>query len=318
MKPAINPPEPPPNPRAVIGANGGPPLEDSKAVTIEEARMVMRAVEYVQLFWPDLKSILIKHSKKHKAEMGWRICVSHALKHEVRLDALRLLLQLNRKTCSENQQRPELWAEYDAEFDADMEDFREVLYRHGRLNRERLAARIVHWVAVDPILRDLEKEEKEKQKTLGKKREADDWEAARARLEQIAALKAALKSGGVAAAEAIAAKHAGPEHLAKTLSDEAIDVIKDMIAHESANAKLVKKGRMAERKVASDYDTEGLEECLRLGLARAIVPHLSKDPDPGIGPTALAARVYVEAVATKRIVVKEKKAEKADAVPRPR
>lgn len=296
-KPAINPPEPPPNPRAVIGANGGPPLEDSKAVTIEEARMVMRAVEYVQFCWPDLKSILIKHSKKHKLEMGFRIAVAHALKHEVRLDALRILLQLNRKTCSENQQRPELWAEYDAEFDAAMEDFREVLYRHGRLDRERFAARTMHWIEVDPILRDLEKEEKEKQKTLSKKREADDWEAARARLEQIAALKAALKSGGVAAAEAIAAKHAGPEHLAKTLSDEAMDTL----------ARIMKKEANGKRDPASEYDAEGLEECRKLGLARAIVPHLSKDPDPGIGPTALAARVYVEAVATKRIVVKQKK-----------
>lgn len=291
------------NPRAIIGHNQPPP-DAASGVTVEEARMVMRAIKYVQDYWP-IKSILIKHSKKHKLEMALRIAVASALKGEVRLESLRILLQLNRKTCSENQQRPEIWAEYDPEFDAHMENFREVLYRHGRLDHEAMSERLLHWIEADPILRDLEKEEKAKQKILAKQREADDWEAARARLEQIAVMKTVLISGGVAEAEKIAAKHAGPEHLAKTLSDEALSVLD----------RIVKKDDKGKRETASYYDDGGLAECMRLGLARDAEPWRPKGApapsDPVVGPTDLAKRVFVKAVAIKRIVVKPAKSGKS-------
>lgn len=284
------------NPRAVIGSNSGArPRGKGKdrPPTIEEATQVAKAILYVQTFAPNLEDVLVK--RKGGRKMGWRLSLAWALKDIVPLIALYQLLQLNRKTAGENQQRPERWAEEDDAIDENLAKLREGIFNTVTLDWKELDVQLGVWVKQDPVLRD--QEEQRRSNDLTKKRmlavAAEIEEADRVRRAK--ALKKKLK--GVKAKDAIEAKHIGAETLAKSLSDDAIDVL----------AVLAKKEAKGLRPDRSTLDPIGLKECLKRELARVSVPHLSPPvDDPPIGITQFGARVCEAAIAMGRIKARKK------------
>jgi hypothetical protein len=296
-----------PNPRAVIGGNGGPALDesDTSAPTAEEARLVFSAIAYVQFKRPGLENIVVK--RKGGKVLGWRLLVANALKDRVRQSALAELLKFNRKTTGENQQRADRWAEYDDEFgDGEfgelLADLRHAIIADSHVRVDEIDAKLSFFIKKDPELRELERIQREAEAAAAEmERDVAEAERRRKERERLAAANDLAKSlKGVENKAAILAKHKGPKHIAKKASDAALVVVE----------KLIKKASKGVHPPTSALNAEGLQECLTLGLAKNAEPYLSKSEDPMIGPTALCAQVYAEALAQGRLKTpKRKKAE---------
>jgi len=304
----------PSNPRIFIGANGGPQDETDKP-TMEEARIVASAIEYVQAFSHGLEELLTK--RKGGRILGWRLALANVLKDRVRQNSLRQLLGFNRKTMGENQQRCDVWAEYDDEngdgsFGRHMEALRDAVTSHSYVDRQAIEAKLKAFVKLDPELRKLEEKRREHEAAaLEAERaaaELQDRAKKRKRQADAASLEKTLK--GVRNAKAIAAEHIGAERLALILSDAAIAVIEKTVkADMKAAEKTGKSGAKGERKLASELDPAGLKECMKYGLVLESIPHLSPRPsDPPIIPKDLGHRVFLAAVEAKRIKAKKGKA----------
>lgn len=268
------------NPRARIGGNH-PPADDD--LLFIDARIVHKAAEYIQFQFAGLDALLTK--RKDKRAMGYRKVLEYCLRGIVSNDHLSRILGINRKTIGEDQQRPERWAEIDDEFAEDIEHVRLAIIGHVSLNLERFEERLASWVEEDPELR--REESKERAAALAQRRKdaANEADKERDRIKQVGQLKKTLK--GVAGASAVIAEHLGPRELARRLSPEALAVIETL-------TKQAAKGAHPKR---STLRSGGLAECHKHGLARLAEPYLSRADDPMVGPTPLAGRVYLEAIA---------------------
>lgn len=285
-KPRLIEPEPiEPNPRAVIGGNH-PPEEDGKP-TVDEVQIVFWTVEYLVKNVPDLEGFLEK--KKGKRKLGWRHVAFNLLKDRVRQNSAAVLLKFNRKTTGESQQRPDIWADMDPEFEAQMAALRAAVMAYcdskradAHVDIDAMEKKLKHFVSIDPDLRKMEE---------------------RQRLHEAAAAEAD------AAAQAIEARRAGkkltsstglkanhlPETVAKRLSPDAL----------AALEKLAKKAAKSVHPLASTLNPRGLDECLREDLAESAEPHLSRASDKQHKLTKFGARV-AEAAIDLGLIVKPK------------
>jgi len=298
---------------AVAGHNGGPPDDDdghetdNSPPTAEEARIVFAAVRYVQ--WKsEREDVLTK--RKGGATLGWRLALVNCLKDRVRQNSLRQLLKLNRKTMGENQQRADRWAEHDeehgtGEFGEMIARLREAIIADGLIDVEAMTVRLKEYVKLDPELRELERMQREHEAAAAEaERAADELEArARERVRRARANDVSKALKGVKGAATIVAQHRGPKDIAKRASEAALAVVE----------RLIKKSAKGIYPPTSDLHADGLKECFKLGLARSAEPHLSKADDPKVGPTALCAQVYAEAIAQKRLKPPKKKGERKPA-----
>lgn len=290
-----------PNPRAVVGANF-PPCDEPDAPTIEEARLVASAIEYIQAFSEGLEDLLVK--RKGGRLLGWRLALANILKDRVRQNSLRQLLGFNRKTMGENQQRCDAWAEHDDEhgdgsFGRHMEALRSAVEAHSFVDRVALEKQLKAYVKLDPELRRLEEQKRAhelaEQEALAAAASLEAAEAEQKAKAEIRAMAKTLK--GIEHADAIIAERMGPKRLAKEITDPALAVIE----------KLAKADAKGARRNASELNPQGLQECIRLGLARESIPHLAPRPeDPPIAPTDLGRRVFVKAVEEGRIKAKKR------------
>lgn len=292
-----------PNPRAIVGGNN-PPDDDADEPTIEEARIVFRVVRYIQFVAGDLDDLLTK--RKGGRVLGWRLAASNILKDVVRQNSARKLLGLNRKTMGENQQRCDVWADYDEEegdgrFGEYMAALRSAAIAHSFVEPEELNKRLKDFVRRDPDYRKLEQQRREHELAAAEAdRAAEALEQAKRERKALASAKQVAKSlKGATSKDAIVAGHLGPKRLANSISDAALAVVEKLVKAEAKGA----------RRSTRELDPTGLKECLKLGLAREAIPHLAPRPDdPPIAPTELCQRVFLEAVELKRIKIKKKKA----------
>ncbi len=268
------------NPRARIGGNNPPPDDDLLFI---DARIVMKAAEYIQFQFQGLDALLTK--RKDKRAMGYRKVLEYCLKGLVSNDHLSRILGINRKTIGEDQQRPERWAEADDEFAEDIEHVRLAIIGHVSVNLERFEERLAAWVEEDPELRREEAQTRAEALARRRKDAAAAAEKERARIREVGRLKKTL--AGVPSAAAVIAEHLGPRELARRLSAEALAVVETL-------TKQAAKGAHPKR---STLRADGLAECHKHGLARLAEPYLSRAEDPMVGPTPLASRVYLEAIA---------------------
>lgn len=278
------------NPRARVGANGGPVDPDFDADFIS-ARIIQEAAAYLQFRFGALEHIRVK--RKGARPMSFRLVLAYSLRGIVPSESAARILDINRKTFGENQQRPEVWANHDSEegraFDRWLEHVSQAVYHHVSTNVPEFERLLAHFVALDVNLRKAEKLAKEcRQAALEADQAADDLKR-QARLKAADALGKTLK--GVKNKAAIVAAQKGPAEIARALSDAGVAVVETLWAKEA-------KG---ERPPSSTLSREGLAECIKLGLARSAEPFLSKAEDPKIGPTGICGQVYLEAIALGRI-----------------
>lgn len=294
------------NPRARLGGNNPPPdeeAEDTKSPpTIEEITRVMRAIEYVKFRAPDMEDLLTK--RKGGRIMGWRLALAWALKGSVRLVAVHTLLQLNRKTAGENQQRPEEWMKLNEDLEEELANFREAVYRDGCIDFKKTDKLLRDFIKSDPQLRTLEEQEKAHLKAAHEAESEAARLAALAEAKAIDRLKRSLK--GVKGKQAILSEHKGSTQLAKEISEDCLRVVVKIVVREA-------KGGRYPASFFDKPDDHGaslafaLQQCIKLGLAKKNEPHLSKSADPTITPTDLAQRVYVAAFKVGRLKKKKKK-----------
>ena len=234
--------------------------------------------------------------------MGWRLALAWALKADgrVRLSAIHKLLQLNRKTAGDNQQRPDRWAELDDALDEQLEHLREAIYRDGSIDFTWLDDRLKYWVKRDPELRSLEQLQRAANAAALEAEQAAVAAKARARAKSVTKLSKTLK--GVRNKTAIVAAHKGAPVLAQELSGDGLRLLSLLVRAEAKETRLTENFYVEKKELG-----EALEECIALGLAIRSAPYLSKSAaDPAIYPSPLGVRVYQEAVASKRIVVAKK------------
>lgn len=292
------------NPRAVIGSNGGPPLDDDDKAppTPEEARIVYAAIAYIQFKRPGLDDFMEK--KKGKVKLGWRLLVLNMLRDRVRQSSIKQLLKFNRKTVGENQQRADSWAELDEEFDALLSDLRAAVIADYHVDAPALEAKLKAFVLADPDLQRLEEQKRaslaaaEEAEAAAERHEAKKREAKRAEKMKVSPLtKAALKN--VPDADAIQARYKGPAVIAKKISDEAVSVIAALLTSAEG------------RKPASALNASGLKECAKLGITRLAEPSQPKGAppvaDPRHGITAFGQLVGAQALEQGRIKKKKRK-----------
>lgn len=294
---------------ATIGHNGGPPFDDDEddkdtsPPTIEEARIVALAIRYLQ-FKTGLDDFLTK--RKGGLLMGWRLALANCLKDRVRQNSLRQLLGFNRKTMGENQQCADRWAEYDeahgtGEFGNMMASLREAIIADSFVDPVAMSSRLKEFVKLDPDLRRLERIRRECEAAAkdAAQAAADNELRERDAKRRKRAAEVEGMLDGVPRAGAIVAQHQGPKELARRATDATLAVVET----------LIKKNAKGLHPPTSALNAHGLKECLSLGLARSAEPHLSKSDDPKIGPTALCAQVYAEAIAQRRLKSPKKKGE---------
>ena len=285
----------PSNPRIFPGANNPP--EDMS--TARAARIILQAAEYLEFQFGDLlKKILA--ARKGKRPMSFRKVLCHALRGVVRLEDLAAVLDMNRKTVGEDQQRPLKWAEEDDAFDRELEHVSQAVNFHVITDKTLFEERLAHWTEQDVNLRKLEKQQKEHE------RAAREAEAAAEELEERAKVRAAKATKkllrGVADASALEAAHMGAKAVAKRLSAQALSVL----------ASLGRADDRGDRRTAGELNGPGLDECKKLGLARSAEPFLSEAPDPRQGITAFGKKVLEKAIELELV----KPAKKRDKQPR--
>lgn len=270
---------------ALIGHNSSAFFEDDDAPTADEARIVFAAISYLKFKLPDLGDFLEK--RKGGRKLGWRLVIVNVLKDRVRQNSVRKLLNLNRKTCGENAQRPDCWADHDDEFgDGIFGDllarFREAVHADACVDMPALDEKVRSYAKIDPDLRKLEKQRKaHEEAALEAERAAD-------------AIERAAEARRVA-------KRQGAPYIARTASDAAIAFAAELIRLDVKGAR---KNRSA---FDTDKHRDGFAECEALGLTAESVPHLAPRPaDPPILPTDLCRRVFVEAEKLGRIGKKKK------------
>lgn len=275
--------------RVAIGGNNGPPIDPTEFdPDFISARIIKEAAEYLQFRFREfgLEHILAK--RKGKRPMGFRLILSYAIRGLVPSETAARILDINRKTFGENQQRIEIWMNHEsdegAELDAQLEHVTSAVYHHVMTKVPEVVRLVDHFVAIDPGLRALEKEAAAA--ALAAERAAQaiaDRQEAR-RIRSAGAMKSKLK--GVATKEAIVASHKGPIAIAKEASPEALATLAILARNAAKGAKTVH----------SELNAAGVDECLRLGLAQDAEPHLSMAKDRARGITAFGAKVYMEAI----------------------
>ena len=283
------------NPRAVLGHNNPPPDEAADILFID-ARLVKEAASYIQFRFQHQRLEAFLSKRKAGLPLGFRRVLCYCLKGLVSTDALAEILSLNRKTLSEDQQSVELWTEEDDAFAEDVENLRMAVMGHIAVNLERFVQTLSAFMADEP---DRRRDEKKRRALLAADKRAlaeKEREKSQEKISNLKSLKVALNNKPNA--EAILAHHAGARETARRISERALAVLD---AVQRADAKVA--GRCA----TSALDRQGLAECIATGIARVAEPHLSKNPDPAIGPTAFGARVYLEAISQKRITLEKKK-----------
>ena len=139
------------------------------------------------------------------------------------------------------------------------------------------------------IKRRLKADRKAGVKLKPDQRELVEEMAARVRAQKRRELQDLLH--GVPEAEAIAAKHMGPEDTVRDMSKEARAVLKKL-AESAARGSYPRKSTFD-----ADKYVGGIEECETLGLMRSAEPFLSQETNQKCGPTAYGGTVYLAGVA---------------------
>ena len=284
------------NPRAVIGGNNPPPDADLLFI---DARIVERAALYLQFLFPrhGLESMLAK--RKCGAALGFRRVLCNSLRGLVQTDNLAAVLGLNRKTVSEDQQSVDVWADADDVFAELMDHVRAAILGTVSVDAEAFFDLLASHMAHEPERR---REEKQRRALIAADKRAlaqahADAQKAKAK-NDLASLRRAL--GDIPKAEAILAEHTGARPIARDLSVAGVAVLEMLMVREAALRDTSKKG-IKHRRRRSELDARGVNECLRLGLAREAIPYGAKDPDPPIGPTPFGEKCYLEALSMGRI-----------------
>lgn len=231
------------------------------------------AIAYVQFKRPGLEDFMSK--KKGKVKLGWRKVVFNLCKDRVRQNSLHKLLKFNRKTVGEDQQRPDVWAEMDPEFDELLATLRHAVEADAHVDVDAIEAKLKEFVLADPDLRKLEQRAREHEAAADEALAAA--EALDARRKRIKRLSSASETK---------ASHL-PNAVAKRLSHEALAVLE----------RLMKKKAKSIHPRASELNAAGLAECVQAGLAKDAEAHLSNATDRQHAPTAFGTRVYLEALA---------------------
>lgn len=284
------------NPIAVIGHNSGAVDGEAPPYTIEELRIVMRAIEYLQRNVEGLDDILVK--RKGGRILGWLQLLAWILKGRVRLSVLHLILNRNRKTMGENQKRPEVWASLDDETSHLFSIVRDAVLADGYFTQEvasRVTELVKEWVKLDPPLREGEELERAKARakaeaeSLSAEREAHILEVALRRNYRM--LRDNLR--GVSNKTAILNKHSGgAKYLAAKISknEEALKVLITVAKAERKGAR--RKSSELDDPIKGDY---GLRVCLREDLVAEVHPWdpaNKKSADPAIMLTQLGQQTY--------------------------
>lgn len=283
------------NPRAIIGGNNPPPDADLLFI---DARIVERGAQYLQFLFPKhgLDSMLAK--RKCGAALGFRRILCNALRGTVGVESLGIILDLNRKTVSEDMQSVDVWCENDDVFAEIMDHIRAAILGTVQIDADCFFDLLAAHMAGEPERR---REEKARRALIA----ADKRELARKLMDATKAkakgdltkLKQAL--GDIPKAEAILALHTGARPIARDLTVNAIAVLEMLMVREAELADTRKK--VARRRLRSELDARGVNECIRLGLAREAIPFGAKDADPPIGLTPFGTKCYLEALSMGRI-----------------
>lgn len=312
---------------ATIGHNGGPSLdddeEDKSPPTVEEGRIVMQAIRYLQWKVPDLEEICTK--RKGGRVLGWRHIAANCLKGRARRNSVAFYLgKYDEKLTGESQQRPDAWAAYDdehgtGEFGALLANLREAIDADFKVDVPAMDAMIKRFVKMDPDLRRLENQQRLHEHAANEAEKAaralelkaSERKKAAKRFADATALKKTLK--GVKGGHAIVAQHLGAPHLASTIGADAIEAIKVVAVAEAkgvrhAMSSVERKVDKAVEKTPGETGAAGVDECLRFGLVRQSQPYLAPPvDDPPLFITELGLRVFDAALKKGRIVLDKKR-----------
>ena len=281
------------NPRAAIGHNQPPPDDDLRFI---DARLVEDAARYLQFRFQRWGLDALMAKRKGGPVLAFRRALMCCLKGLVATEALEAITGFNRKTIGEDQQSIETLCEADDAFAEDFENLRLAVLGHVSINLERFAQTLLDFMEREPERRREDKARRKAALELKRQQVARELERQRTRVSQLRPLAAALKS--VEGRDAILAAQAGARETARTVAGRTLAILGQIVRAEAKGV----------RNHASFYSAPDVQECLRLGMARVAEPHLSKAPDPAIGPTAFGARVYAEAIGLKKITLEKKRA----------